>query len=357
MATTTEEPRCPFCYQRIEQPKELPQRKIIEFPIGACTHCGAVYAYDATGHNLGAAFIEALLFACMEDDYLAFSLSYGDDYTDAVIGNYDILTHTVAPERVFNDRYIRGALVFVKLYDEYKEATQDKVREKLQNIQPIKKTRLRSEKFSKKIVREYVMEEKIEDLISLSLEDSRVINELQVMLCTPDEGLRWRVIFILGKVSTKLGETRPDIISKLLSKLLQLAAYPGSSAWGSLEAVGEIISTNTSLYGEFSPALLAFLRQKELRKEVTWAIGEIASTDPEPVKYAFHALCSFLTDPDPVLRGYAARALGYFGYREVIDDLRHIENDEHEIPLYRKDAFEQVTVGTLAKEAMQMLTQ
>lgn len=356
MATKSEEPRCPFCYHRIEQPKELPQRKIIEFPIGVCTHCGAVYAYDTTGHNLGAAFIEALLFACNEDDYLAFSLSYGDDYTDAVIGNYDIFTHSVVPEKVFNDRYVKGALVFVKLYDQYREATEDKVKEKLKNISPINKTKLRSEKFSKKLVRQHISENKIEELISLSLEDSRVINELQVMLCTPDEGFRWRVIDMLGKVSKKLGEIRPDIISKLLSKLLQIAAYPGSSAWGSIEAAGEIISTNTDLFGEFGPALLSFLQQKELRKEVTWAIGEIASKDPEPIKYAFRALCSFLADPDPVLRGYAAWALGGIGFNDIIDNLRQLETDDNKLSIWRRGELQEVTVSQLAKEAREKIS-
>ena len=139
MATVPEEPRCPFCYSAIEPPRELPQRKVLEFPIGACSYCGAVYAYDTTGHNMGAAFIEALLFACNEDDYLAFSLSHGTDYTDAVIGNYDIVTHTVAPDRVYHDRYVRGALVFVKLFDQFHEATSEKVKEKLKYTTPITK--------------------------------------------------------------------------------------------------------------------------------------------------------------------------------------------------------------------------
>jgi hypothetical protein len=111
MKASPEEPRCPFCYHEIEQPKELPSRKIVEFPIGVCEHCGVVYAYDVTGHNMGAAFIEALLFACNDDDYLAFSLSHGEDYTDAVVGNYDIITHTIVPEKIYNERFVRGVLI------------------------------------------------------------------------------------------------------------------------------------------------------------------------------------------------------------------------------------------------------
>lgn len=356
MKASPEEPRCPFCSHKIEQPKELPSRKIVEFPLGACEHCGAVYSYDVTGHNMGAAFIEALLFACNDDDYLAFSLSYGEDYTDAVVGNYDIVTHTVVPEKIYNERYVRGVLIFVKLFDQFHEATEQKVKEKLKTLLPITKTKLRSEKFSKDIVRQYALENKREELVALAEEDTRVMNELQRMLYTPDEHLRWRIIDILAEVCKKVGERRPDLISKLLSNLLQSAASPGASAWGSLEAVGAIISINPDLFGEFSPALLSFLQQQNLRKEVTWAVGKVAAVKPDLVKYAFRSLCSFLGDPDPTLRGYAAWALGSIGYDDVIEELRKLETDDEKLRIFRNGELEEVTVALLSKEAIEKIS-
>ncbi|MBM4135504.1 MAG: PBS lyase [Nitrospira sp.] len=356
MKASPEEPRCPFCYHRIEQPKELPSRKIVEFPLGVCEHCGVVYAYDVTGHNMGAAFIEALLFACNEDDYLAFSLSYGEDYTDAVVGNYDIITHTIVPERTYNERFVRGVLIFVKLIAQYQEATEQKVKEKSKTLLPITKTKLRSEKFSKEIVRQYALENKREELIALAEEDTRVMNELQRMLYTPDESLRWRIIDMLGAVSKKAGEIRPDIISKLISNLLQSAASPGASAWGAIEATGSIISTNPDLFGEFSPALLSFLQQKNLWKEVTWAIGKIAMVEPKLVKYAFKTLRSFLDEQDPALRGYAAWALGNLGYDDVIEDLKKLETDDEKLSIFRNSELEETTVAQLSKEAMEKLS-
>lgn len=357
MATKSEEPRCPFCYYLIEQPKELPQRKVIEFPIGACTHCGAVYAYDVTGHNMGAAFIEALLFACNEDDYLAFSLSYGDDYTDAVIGNYDIITHRVLPDKIFNDRYVRGSLVFVKLFGEFHEATEEKVKEKLKYITPLKRTKLRSDKFSKEKVRQYVSENNLKELLSLAEEDSRVINELQRMLYTPDEHARWYIIDILGNVSARVAEKRPDIISKLINNLLQNAAYPGASAWGSLETIGTIISKNPNLFGEFVKPLASFIAQQNLKRETTWAIGKIATTKPDLTKFAFRILSSFLDDTDAFLRGYAAWALGSIGFNDVLDKLKKLENDNNKIYIWLDGEMKEITVGELAKEAIKKINQ
>ncbi|MEW6067860.1 MAG: DVU0298 family protein [Nitrospirota bacterium] len=356
MKAQPEGPRCPFCYQRIERPKEQLKRKVVEFPVGICTHCGAVYAYDTTGHNMGSAFIEALLFACNDDDYLAFSLSHGEDYTDAIIGNYDIVTHTVIPEKFYHDRYVQGALVFVRLHDEFREATEEKVRERAKTLQPTTKTKMRSEKFSKEKVRKYISENNLKDLLSLAEEDSRVINELQRMLYTPDEHFRWKIIDILGKVSEKVAEKRPDIISKLINNLLQSAAYPGASAWGALEAIGTIISTNPRLFGEFTQPLLSFMAQRDLWREVTWAIGKIAASDPGLAKYAFRGLSTFLENPDPVLRGYAAWALGSIGFNDVIDKLKNLEADNNKIRLWRDGKLHEVTVAQLAKEAIQKIT-
>ncbi len=355
MATVPEDPRCPFCYSLIEQPRELPQRKVVEFPIGACTYCGAVYAYDVTGHNMGAAFIEALLFACDEDDYLAFSLSHGTDYTDAVIGNYDIITHKVTPGRAFQDRYVRGALVFVKLFQEFHEATHEKVREKLKYTTPIIRSKLRSAHFSKEKVRRYVANNQLDDLLALAEEDSRVINELQRMLYTPDDRERWRIIDLLGAVSKSVAEKRPDIISKLVTNLLQSAASPGASAWGALEAIGTIISTNPRLFREFTQPLLSFIAQENLWKEVIWAIGKIASADPSIAKYAFRALSDFLDKDDPVLRGYAAWALGSIGFDDITQKLKDLEHDESKISLWRDGELQEVTVGDLVHEALRKI--
>jgi hypothetical protein len=356
MKAAPEEPRCPFCYYKIEQPKELYSRKVVEFPLGLCKQCGAVYAYDATGHNMGSAFVEALLFACNEDDYLAFSLSHGDDYTDALVGNYDIMTHTVVPEKIYNDRFVRGVLIFIKLFGQFQEATEGKVKEKFKAMQPIVKTRLRSEKYSKETVRQHVLENNLENLLSLAEEDSRVINELQRMLYTPDEHLRWKTIDLLSEVSSRVGEKRPDIVSKLINNLLQSAAAPGASAWGSLEAIGAIISSNPALFGEFTKPLLSFISQKDLWREVTWAIGKIATSAPGLAKLAFRGLISVLDNPDPVLRGYASWALGNIGFNDVIGQLKTIETDENKLTLWRDGSLQEVTVGQLAREAIQKLS-
>jgi hypothetical protein len=352
------EPKCPFCHHFFEQPRELKERKPREFPLGFCEHCGAVYAYDATGYNRGAAFLEALLLACNYDDYFAFSLSAGADFSDAVIENYDPGTHKVIPGRTFGDRSIRGALIFVRLNPEFQAFANEQIKEKLQVIflpKPTAPKKLRSEKFSRAKVEIYVSENKLEELISMAEEDTRTIPELARMLYTPDEHFRWKVIEILSDVSKTIAQTRPDDISKLLNRLLRSAADSASSAWGALEVAGAIISKEPDLLGEFSQALLSFLRFKNYWKAVTWAIGKIATTRPELVRHAFQPLCSLLADPDPSVRGHAAWALGKLGFKDAIEELRKLQADNQPFFLYREGMLQEVTVARLATEAIEKL--
>jgi hypothetical protein len=350
------EPRCPFCGHAIEQSKEPRERKPREFPIGVCDHCGAVYAYDATGHNRGAAFVEALLFACNYDDYLAFSLTAGEDYSDAIVENYDPITHRVISGGALDDRAVRGVLIFVKLNREFQEVTGEKIKEKIKVALPPSPPKLRSEKFSREEVRKYLTENKFEEIIALSEEDARVISELHRMLYTPDIKLRWRIIEALSEASKKIGEKRPDEISKFLNRLLNNAVDSAASAWGALETVGAIISADPELFGEFSRPLMSFFAYKNYWNEVTWAIGKIATKKPDLVKKAYPLLCSFLKNPDPTLRGYAAWALGWIGVPDVKEELKKLETDNHWLSLYEEGELKEKTVAQLATEAIEKLT-
>ncbi len=351
------EPKCPFCNSFIEQPKELKERKPLEFPLGVCDNCGAVFAHDATGHNQGAAFLEALLFACNYDDYLAFSLSAGEDYIDAIIENYDPISHKVIPGGNFEDRKVRGILLFVKLKQGVEEFTEEmkkeRVRSSFVNVN-VKKSH--SVQFSREKVQTYVLENRLEELFALAEEDTRVIPELIRMLYTPDERLRWRIIELLGDISSKVGEKRPDVVSKFLNRLLLSAADSASSAWGALEAVGSIISKEPTLFGNFSHALLSFLQYKNYRKQVTWSIGMIATVKPDLVRYAFRALCSFLSEPDPEIRGHAIWALGNLGFKDPIDELKRLLSDDKQILLFREKELKEMTIAELAREAIEKLS-
>lgn len=70
--------RCPFCNAGIDEPKEIELRFGGTLTAGRCG-CGAVYAYDRSGHNLGDTYVDVLLYAG-NDNQDVWSLSPGEDY-------------------------------------------------------------------------------------------------------------------------------------------------------------------------------------------------------------------------------------------------------------------------------------
>ncbi|MBC7325596.1 MAG: PBS lyase, partial [Moorella sp. (in: Bacteria)] len=126
---TVSPPLCPFCALPIARPEEQDIRRPNAMPVGACS-CGAVYACDITGHNLGAAFIEALVYGCNGDWDLAWGLLPEEDYLEKLVENYDYETNLVVPGGAYHGRRIAGALYFIKLQPDILEVTCPGVRKK-----------------------------------------------------------------------------------------------------------------------------------------------------------------------------------------------------------------------------------
>ena len=107
-----QKPICPFCGLDIERPEMAGDNP--DILLGKCS-CGAIYACDESGKNLGSAFIEALVMACNKDWDRAWELSEDRDFKTGVIEHYDPVSHYVVPGGVVDKRRIVGALFFVRL--------------------------------------------------------------------------------------------------------------------------------------------------------------------------------------------------------------------------------------------------
>ena len=73
---------CPFCGRNVEEPGRIEMR-FGETTGGRC-ECGAVYAYDETGRQLGEAFNDALVLLFGGDYDAAYSATE-DDYEEETI--------------------------------------------------------------------------------------------------------------------------------------------------------------------------------------------------------------------------------------------------------------------------------
>lgn len=319
-------PWCPFCGLDVGRPTETAQRKMTEFPVGSCD-CGAVYVCDATGHNVGSAMVECLVYACSDEWDLAWELIPEDDYLTGRIEQYDELTHQVIPKGNLDGRAVRGVLYFVRLHKEVAEIA-DRFRVKqeseipsnpddpragavIPDVEPVRDPSLPRRKTSKREVKKLAAAGDVDTLVELSLDDKRTLRFLQRLLYQPDAAGRYRTAWILGQVCSRVATREPAPVADLLHRLFEACNDSAATPWGMVEAIGAIIAQRPDIYGAFTRYLLNFMGEPTTQEAALWGLGEIAAIRPDLVrKTPFYSTFHFLNHDNPVMRGLMARLLG-----------------------------------------------
>lgn len=99
--------KCPFCNEFFKEPERM-ETEMGECIGGKCS-CGAVYCFDPTGHNVGEAYLDALVLAYGED----WGGVADDAYSEAVFA-YDARTHRLTPVKETRRPDSSGKVVFIK---------------------------------------------------------------------------------------------------------------------------------------------------------------------------------------------------------------------------------------------------
>ena len=354
-------PWCPFCGQTVGRPSEAPTRKMTEFPVGHC-QCGAVYTCDATGHNVGAAMVEALVYACGDNWDLAWELMPEDDYLTGRIENYDETLHQVVEMKNIDGRYVRGVLYFVRLHTEMSDLAR-RLREKKDSlvaestiqteytpaIEPAPdKNRVRR-KATKPMVSEMVARGDIDALVSLCFDDKKTLRLMQRLLYDPSEESRWRTAWIIGQVCSRVASREPGQVSELLHRLFEACSDSAATPWGMVETIGYVIGERPDIFGAFTRYLLRYIGEESTQAQVLWAMGEIAKKRPDLIRDTpFFNLFHFLQHPNPQIRGLIARLFGRIKATEVALQLMVLSDDKAEFTV-RENGLPIIT--TVAEEA------
>ena len=363
-------PWCPFCGMNIGRTKDAVQRKMTEFPVGSC-ECGAVYVCDATGHNLGSAMVECLVYACGDNWDLAWDLMPEDDYLTGRIENYDEQTHQIVESKRLDGRWVRGVLFFVRLNNDIREIAQrvtkrreeqdkvvkpDQEEDSVKVAEPVKDQKREKKRSNKQLVKQLATEDDIATLADYCLDDRRTMKFLQRLLYAPDEAVRYHYAWVIGQVSAKVSEREPGQVADLLHRLFQACTDSAATGWGMIETIGSIIAARPDIYGAFTRYLLNFMGDKMTQEHVIWALGEIAGTRPDLIRSTpFYATFHFLGHDNPRIRGLMARLLGRIKATEAAFQVMALQNDQNEITIYERGRPLKVTVAQLADEAVELI--
>ncbi|MFH7320778.1 DVU0298 family protein [Desulfurivibrio sp. D14AmB] len=357
-------PRCVFCGQEIEPARVPEQRKLGEFSVGRC-QCGAVYACDATGHNVGAAMVDALLYACDDDWDLAWDLLPDQDYLTGRLESYDEISHQVLDQRHLDGRYVRGVLYFVRLQREYDEII--KLRQAKNNpqtaspaapeylppIEPERDPRRKKRRADKREVGRLALAGDLDALVDICFDDLKTLRYLQRLLYTPDEAERWRLAHLIGQVCARLATRQPGAVSDLLHRLFEACSDSAATPWGLVETMGSIIAARPDIYGGFARHMLRYVNHISTRSQVLWALGTIAARRPDLIKNTpYYQMAALLNDPDPLIRAMAVRILGPVAASEFFGPLANLTTDPSEVTFYQEGRPRTTTVGELAAQAL-----
>ncbi len=361
-------PWCPFCGIEVGKPSHAPERKMTEFPVGRC-QCGAVYSCDATGHNVGSAIVETLVYACNDNADLAWELMPEDDYLTGRIENYDEDKHQVIATKNVDGRAVRGVIYFVRLHTDIQDIAKrikDKKEESLQQIIPSiieertiavepapKEGRVRK-KANKRLVKQFVDGEDIDSLVELCFDDKKTLRLMQRLLYAPDEKKRWQVAWVIGKVTARVSTREPGPVSELMHRMFEACSDSAATPWGMVETIGFIISMRPDIFGAFTRYLINYIGEPSTRNQTIWALAEIAGDRPDLIRNtAFYNLFHFTNHPDPQVRGQVARLFGRIKATEVVLQLMELKDDNEEFYYCADGKLVSTTVAEAAATAVQ----
>jgi hypothetical protein len=369
MARTTlkTKPWCPFCGQDVGRPQYPDKRKLGEFSLGSCG-CGAVYASDPSGFNIGAAIVECLVHACGDNWELAWDLLPEQDYLTGRIEDYDEVTHQVVETRNLDGRIIRGVLYFIRLQENVtnlcastKEKDSSAAAKSFASVKKIQEksegpTKREKKKANKNLVRDMVQNRDADGLVALCFDDKKTLRLLQRQLYEPDEAKRWAIASFIGEVCSRVAMRKPGMVSDLLHLLFEACSDSAASNWGAVESIGSIIAARPDIYGSFTRHLFAYIGDPSTRAQVLWALGTIAEKRPDLVRNtSFYQLIGLLDSPVAAVKGYMVRLLGRLQAKEVAGRIRALQDDTTVLIIYENGLPVKTDLGTLAKEAMQLI--
>ncbi len=359
-------PWCPFCGQKVEKATDAPKRRMREFPVGRC-QCGAVDTCDPTGHNVGAAMVETLVYACEDKWDFAWELMPEDDYLTGRVENYDEMTHQVVDLKNIDGRPVRGVLYFVRLHTEISDLSR-RVSEKKQQLveqmgsqspvaEPVvepepDRNRIRK-KADKNKVKSLVSAGDVDGLVALCLDDKKTLRLLQRLLYTPLDEERWRIAWIIGRVTARVAGREPGQVAELLHRLFEACSDSAATPWGMVETIGSVIAARPDIFGAFTRHLLGYMGERSTQEQVIWAMAEIAVLRPDLIRDTpFYTLFHFLEHPEPAIRGQVARLLGRIKATEVAVQLMGLKGDAGELVIWENGKAQKTTVATEAARAL-----
>jgi hypothetical protein len=182
-----------------------------------------------------------------------------------------------------------------------------------------------------------------------------------------NEEVRWRAVTAFGLTSVRMAAESMEKTRVLMRTCMwHMNEESGNLGWGIPHFMGEAMMLNEKIAREFHKILVSyifcdekcdgnFLDHPELRRDVLWGLARLASTRPEMVAHGQRFLMVSLNEDDPYNRAYSAWVLGLIKAEDARPKLEELVDDVTEIRTFRHGEIVDITVGSLVREALEVL--
>lgn len=202
----------------------------------------------------------------------------------------------------------------------------------------------------------------------LALPGQSVIGPLFSALCASSAKIRWHAVTAFGQVVANMAEATPEKARVVMRRFIwSLNDESGGIGWGAPEAMAEIICQSQIMATEYHNHVLAYIHEDHcrpdcylehapLRRGAVWGAARMAQVRPDlAIKAEADLLCA-LTDCDAPIRGLAAWACGLLELTAALPLLQSMTSDATRMELYRDRHLFEITLATLAGEAISRIT-
>lgn len=213
------------------------------------------------------------------------------------------------------------------------------------------------------LVRKLLLEGRFDAVADMAVSRPRVLGFLSTLAYDAEPMVAWRAIETSGLAAARLVESGNEgAVRQHLNYLVNLIEVESENVgWQAPQIIGEIMRNLPDQFDDYLVALLDLIErhstvQRRALPGVLWAIGRMATTQPQAMEMALPHLPVLLVNPDPSTRGMAAWCLAQGHSPQISETLRpqleDLVDDQHEVTVYAGGRFITYTIAELARQAL-----
>jgi len=202
----------------------------------------------------------------------------------------------------------------------------------------------------------------------LDIPSQKIIGPLFSLLLHPPE-IKWHAVTAFGVVVPKMAEQDiSDALTVMRRLFCNMQRNSSNSGWGMSESMGEVMAQSERLAKRFHNQLISYIQDPDcfvsgnnyiehpqLRQMAYWGLGRLSEARPKFTAKATPDLLQVLSGEGDASKGLICWTLGSLRAKEAQSALEELVDSTSKMELYRNRRLTRVTLGALAREALQTI--